>query len=194
MSVTAERPPNGSGSGPGQVTMLPTLGIFSISPYHENGKLLIHGSGSGEETVRTGSRWLNIDGRLGAIAAYGAEEMAICRPGRRQIGMSDSAKTTGMERTLYADQLCGPCTTDMQSFAGGGVIADTGYVLQSGEGGEYAARYAASDRLLSALEPASVHTPGVYVQGATGKRTLSPPTSVKPGKYSLFLVRANGAI
>jgi hypothetical protein len=137
--------------------------------YYENGRLLIHGCGSGEEIVRTGSRWLNIDDRLGAIAAYGTEEMAICRPGRRQIGMSDGAKTAGLERTLYADQLCGPCTTGMQSFAGGGVIADTGYVLQSGEGREYTARYAGSDRLLSALEPASVHTRGVYVQGADGK-------------------------
>jgi hypothetical protein len=137
--------------------------------YGENGRLLIDGCGSVEETVRTGSRWLNIDDRLGAIAAYGAGEMAICRPGRRQIGMSDNAKTLGLERTLYADQLCGPCTTNMQTFAGGDVIVDTGYVLQSGEGREHTALYAGSDRLLSALEPASVHCRGLYVQGADGK-------------------------
>lgn len=137
--------------------------------YHENGKLLVHGYGSAEEVVRTGSRWLNIDDRLGAIAAYGAEEMTICRPGRRQIGISDSAKTAGMERTLYADQLCGPCATDIKSAAAGDVVIDTGYVLQSGHGHEHTARYANSDRDLSVLESPSAHLRGVYVRGADGR-------------------------
>jgi hypothetical protein len=74
-----------------------------------------------------------------------------------------------MERTLYADQLCGPCVTDIKSVAGGDVVMDTGYVLQAGHGHEHTARYANSDRHLTVLGSSSVHLRGIYVRGADGR-------------------------
>ncbi|MDF2721274.1 MAG: hypothetical protein K0Q59_949 [Paenibacillus sp.] len=136
--------------------------------YYESGKLLVNGYGSEEETVRTGSRWLNVDGKLGVIAVYGAEEMTVHRPGRRQIGMSDGAKTQGHERTLYADELCGPCTLQPHSVAGNETFLDTGYVLRSGEGHQGTALYAASGRLLAKLDSPTETLRGVRVQGADG--------------------------
>lgn len=137
--------------------------------YYENGKLLVHGYGSAEDNVRTGSRWLNVDGKLGVIAVYGTDEMTIHRPGQRQVGMSDGAKTQGHERTLYADELCGPCTLQLHSAAGNDTILDTGYVLQSGEGHRRTAQYAASEQLLAMLASPSAHLRGVRVQGADGQ-------------------------
>jgi hypothetical protein len=136
--------------------------------YTANGKLLLHGYGSAEEIVPTGSRWLCVDNKLGVIAVYGTDEIAISRPGRRQIGLSDGPKTTGMERTLYADAIAGPCTAKLQSYAAGDTILDTGYVMLSGKTCDETAKLAGDSRLLSAIDSDSPDLRGVTVRGADG--------------------------
>ncbi|MEF3306795.1 hypothetical protein [Paenibacillus sp. GYB003] len=137
--------------------------------YSESGTRTVAGAGGKAETVRTGSRWLNADDRLGVIAAYGTDEIAIVRPGRRQIGLKDSAKTAGLERTLYADEICGPCKLETQSFEEGRPMLDTGYVIQSGETKESTARYATDRLLLSVVRAPSADLRGVRLRGADGR-------------------------
>jgi hypothetical protein len=136
--------------------------------YHRRGASAICGYGGKKEIVRTGSRWLNIDGRLGVIAVYGADQLSIRRPGRRNIGLKDSLKTAGLERTLYADEICGPCEVGIASVAAGRTILDAGYVLQSDVSREVTEKYAADAGHADAIAPAAPHLKAVRVRGFDG--------------------------
>ncbi|CAG7607792.1 hypothetical protein PAESOLCIP111_00996 [Paenibacillus solanacearum] len=110
--------------------------------YWEGGQASLQGAGSAEETLRTGSRWLNVDDRLGVIAVYGTDALSIYRPGRRQIGLKEKLATAGSAGMLYADELCGPCLTGLRAVEAGEVLVDAAYVLQAGEGHQSTCAYA----------------------------------------------------
>jgi len=138
--------------------------------YYEGGAYLFHGHGSAEERASTGSRWLNIDNRLGVHAIYGADELSIYRPGRREIGLKTSLKSAGTERTMYADVICGPFQTELQAFAAGEAILDAGFVLQSGQSKEETERFASSAGSALALETGASDLRAVLVRGFDGKQ------------------------
>lgn len=137
--------------------------------YDRSGKWPVHGYGSPKEAIRTGSRWINVDNKLGVVALYGSDEIVIRRPGERQIGMNDSPKTFGLERTLYADQICGPYLADGGNYAAGDVILDTGYVMQAGADRERTSRSAGCELPLAAEVGKNGVVRAVQVIGADGQ-------------------------
>ena len=100
--------------------------------YGHKGASLIEGAGGVAEIVPMGSTWINIDDRLGVVAVYGADELFIRRPGRRQIGLKEKAVNAGLEGMLYADEICAPCEIGLKSMDPGQVLVDAGFVLQAG--------------------------------------------------------------
>lgn len=137
--------------------------------YDRSGKWPIHGYGSQEEAIRTGSRWINVDNKLGVVALYGSDEIVIRRPGQRQIGMADSPKTFGLERTLYANQVCGPYLADGGNYATEDVILDTGYVMQAGADRERTSRSVGCELTLEAEVGHNGGVRAVQVIGADGQ-------------------------
>ncbi len=126
----------------------------------------------GEQRVDTGSRWLNVDGRLGVVQAYGDEPLTLYRPGRRQIGLKHrhQSDTLGM---MYADEICSPFWDSLRDVLPDTVLVDTGVAVLAGcgpqetrelaEGGECAA---------AAVEGAAEAVRAVLVKGADGLRYL----------------------
>jgi hypothetical protein len=98
------------------------------------GSQIVQGFGSPAGVIETGSRWVNMDDKLGVCAVYGTDQIYIARPGRRQIGLRSGARLAvshggGM---LYADELWGPYLVRMQSADAGSTILDAAFVLQAG--------------------------------------------------------------
>jgi hypothetical protein len=133
----------------------------------EGGEAQLQGVGSAEGTYATGSRWLNIDGRLGVFAAYGSEELSIYRPGSRQIGLKEKLATAGSTGMLYADEICGPCRIGLQAVDAGQVIVDAGFVMLAGEGAASTRAAADGNRAYAALGGDGTAR-AVYVTGADG--------------------------
>jgi len=102
--------------------------------YTENGPLPITGFGSADEVIDTGSRWLNVDDRLGVIGVYGMDGLCLHRPGKRQIGLRSAPwHETGLAGgTLYADEIVGPWRDELHSVDAGAVLFDVGVVVQAG--------------------------------------------------------------
>lgn len=72
---------------------------------------------------------LEIDRRLTLSAGYGVPGLAICRPGRRQVGLAvrqDKARAGGM---LAVDEICGPCRLDRRNYDAGATLYDLGFAL-----------------------------------------------------------------
>ncbi|ULL16318.1 hypothetical protein DVH26_18815 [Paenibacillus sp. H1-7] len=91
---------------------------------------------SAAEAVRTDSLWINADNRLGAAAIYGAKELTIYHPGRRQIGLKEKWNTVGVEGMLHADELCGPFEQGLLSVIPGEIIVDAGFVIHVDDSSE----------------------------------------------------------
>ncbi|MBD2847652.1 hypothetical protein IDH44_20875 [Paenibacillus sp. IB182496] len=119
-----------------------------------------------EETVHTGSRWLNVDDELGVAAAYGASELSIHRPASRQIGLRAKPNNVGLEGMLYADELCGPFSLEQQAFEADAIMIDAGYVLRAGADRMATAALAAD---ADSLSPSADGLRGVRVCGADGR-------------------------
>ncbi|MDF2660477.1 MAG: hypothetical protein K0Q94_3268 [Paenibacillus sp.] len=136
--------------------------------YHEHGGRSVTGLVNGEEIVSTGSRWLNVDDKLGVVAAYGTDGISIHSPGRRNVGLKTNLRTAGLEKTLYADTVCGPCRTEAISVPAGEPLLDTGYLLQAGLPRQKTAAYAGDDRLLSVIRHEAGVIRAVSVRGADG--------------------------
>lgn len=134
--------------------------------YVEQGVKFVHGHANEESVIHTGSKWINIDDQIGVIAIYGTDELAIYRPGQRQIGLKDSVKTMGTERTLYADAICGPTDMELTSFDGGENIVDTGYVLQAGKSRNFTQLYSNTPDHAISIPCNNKYMRGIKVKGA----------------------------
>ncbi|MGG1518102.1 hypothetical protein ABE504_21975 [Paenibacillus oryzisoli] len=129
---------------------------------------LLEGQGSGEELIRTGSVWLNVDDRLGVIAAYGPEELSIYRPGRRQIGLRENLVNAGTEGGLYADELCGPYEQGLKVVNAGKKLIDAGFVIQADEDHTGTKKTAETDGFISQIIYPEGCVRGVIMKGADG--------------------------
>ncbi|MFD0958362.1 hypothetical protein [Paenibacillus chungangensis] len=134
----------------------------------EGGSIDVQGMGSMEEAMLTGSQWINIDNHLGIIAAYGAEELTIYRPGKRQIGLKHDRE----EGSLYADEICGICEIGLQSFDANQEIWDAGYILQSNRDGDYTGEYCRDAGKLVIPDFNHPDLRGVELLGADGQRYM----------------------
>ncbi|RAV04194.1 hypothetical protein [Paenibacillus sp. YN15] len=86
-----------------------------------------------DQQIDTGSRWLNVDGKLGVVQAYGSAPLILHRPGRRQIGIKHrhQSDTLGM---LYADEICSSFQDEMRDVPPDTVLVDTGFAVLAGCG------------------------------------------------------------
>jgi hypothetical protein len=163
--------------------------------YHtEHGPLELPGFGSAEEMVATGSRWLNVEDRLGVIAAYGTDQLFLHRPGRRQIGIRPRAgqnfeQSGGM---LYADEIVAPWQQGLRPYDPGSVLFDLGIVVQAGVPRDATARVSREGSAALALDEPEVR--GLQLTGLDGQTylllanfggtTVSPRLSL-PGETGL---------
>ncbi|WP_168119882.1 hypothetical protein [Paenibacillus sp. HB172176] len=132
----------------------------------EDGSLTLLGAGNcDQQTVSTGSHWLNMDDKLGVIAAYGAEELVIHRPGRRQIGLRENLKTAGTGGMLYGDEICAPYEGELRSLDAGEILVDAGFVIQANQTAK-ATRSAGND--IRPVHHESGNVRGVIVREADG--------------------------
>jgi len=79
--------------------------------------------GTGEQVLELGSRWVNVEDRIGVVGIYGAEGFTFCQAGKRRAGYGES---------LYYDELCFPCRVGTHDVDGGTVVLDCGSAVLSG--------------------------------------------------------------
>lgn len=75
-----------------------------------------------ETLVDLGSRWANVEGRIGAVGLYGADSLRIHRSPERR---------SGAMKTLHIEQLCWPLIQGPQKFESGEMILDAGWLCLS---------------------------------------------------------------
>lgn len=127
--------------------------------------------GSGQR-INTGSRWLNVDGRLGVVQAYGDESLTLYRPGRRQIGLKHKhqSDTLGM---LYADEVCSPFWDSLRDVPPDTVLVDTGFAVLADAGPQETGELAVGGGCaVISVEGAAEAVRVVLVKGADGLRYL----------------------
>ena len=144
--------------------------------YTEQGKLVLPGFGSPEELLDLKSQWLNVEDQLAVFGLYGAESLAIYRPGRRQIGLKhhhdikkiDNSRTGGQ---LFADEICYPVQLGLRSLDPGELIHDLAAVIQAGTSHQ---KTAANWEAKKYVQLATTHPllRALQVEGADGKHYL----------------------
>jgi hypothetical protein len=125
-----------------------------------------------EQRINTGSRWLNVDGRLGVVQAYGNEPLTLYRPGRRQIGLKHrhQSDTLGM---LYADEICSPFWDSLRDVPPDTVLVDTGFAVLAGCGPQETRKLAEGGGCAAVVEVGAAEAVRVMlVKGADGLRYL----------------------
>ena len=123
------------------------------------GELRLSGYPGREETIRLQSSWLNVDGCLSFLRAYGGEGMVIYRPAEQQIRVLDYPHTS-----LYADELCTQFEDLNAFFPCGSVVLDTGFAVTVGLSAEQTAQAAANIQPLALGEQLR----GVALRGVDG--------------------------
>lgn len=136
------------------------------------GEELLEGAGSREQRVDTGSRWLNVDGRLGVVQAYGSAPLTLYRPGRRQIGIKHRHQSDAMGM-LYADEICSPFCNELEDVPPRTVLVDTGFAVLAGCGRRDTREFAEGGGCTAiAAEGAGGAVRAVLVRGADGNSYL----------------------
>jgi hypothetical protein len=95
----------------------------------DDGRLTITGvqPDAKEEARIAGSRWLNVDGRLGAVLAYGQQPFTL-----RDFSARDQNPTDGLHSMLYERLDC-PYRTEPVEYGPGQVVRDTAIILVAGD-------------------------------------------------------------
>ncbi len=102
-------------------------------------------SGRGTGTTDLNSRWVCVDGRIGAVGIYGAESFAVYQAGRRRAAEYGDS--------LFYDELCFPCKVETTCADPGEVLLDCGTAVLSGaDAAETASAAAGAERLQCAHE------------------------------------------
>lgn len=139
--------------------------------YYADGRETLPGPPNTEETLQLGSKWINVENKLGIIAVYGTEGLTIHRPGTRQIGLKRNLKHIEATDSLYADEICGPYMKGLQSYYNE-PIWDAGYVLQSGQNKDTTAQYSSDPTRISSLKLNGANVRGVKIRGTDNKDYL----------------------
>ena len=124
--------------------------------FAETGEIVAEGRE--QRTLPLRSRWANVEGAIGVVGIYGAEELALFQAGqRRAAGYADS---------LYYDELCFTCRTGLWDESPGAVLLDCGSMVLSGASVDET-RAAAGQ--VEAIGTGQELVRAVRVQGADGK-------------------------
>ncbi|NLD73308.1 MAG: hypothetical protein GX649_11395 [Chloroflexi bacterium] len=123
------------------------------------GEVVLESPAPEDGVLPLGGRWANVEGKVGVVGLYGAEELAVSRARGRRGGKYDS---------LYVEEICWPAavTRGAHSVDAGATVLDVGWaVLSSADAGETAR--CAGDAEALALEGELLR--GVRVVGQDGK-------------------------
>jgi hypothetical protein len=132
---------------------------FTRTIMSEAGATVFASPPSRDEVVGLGGRWANVEGRLGVVGLYGAEELALSRSAQRRGGDYHS---------LFVDELCWPGISTPRWADAGTVLLDVGWAVLSGADADATRTCAADGRTLAlAFGHASVR--GAAVVGADGR-------------------------
>ena len=120
----------------------------------EGGEIALGSPTEEDGVLPLGSDWAHIDGRIGVVGLYGAEELSVDRCRMRRGGRFAS---------LYVDEICFPARVGMESLDPGEVALDVGWAVLS-EGSE------AQTRDLEYIPIAAGEVRGAEVLGMDGRR------------------------
>jgi len=129
--------------------------------------------------------WVNVDGRLSVVALFGGE-LALVRPGRRQIGLrgrpaDDPRGPGGM---LLCDLICCPCEARPRFAEPDELLFDLAALVRVGADAEATRAYVAAGQAAPVpAEPAGL-------EGSPAAGAVPPPGEVIP---AVRAVRARGA-
>jgi hypothetical protein len=108
------------------------------------------------EILDLGSRWTNVDGRLGVVALYGGDGLVVDRSPQRRGGRYGS---------LYVDEVCLRVESDLRPRSPGETLVDAGFAVLSGVGAAETAAFEGG--VLDLGQPA---VRGIWAAGADGRR------------------------
>lgn len=99
----------------------------------EAAKIKIDGCVDTEETFKTGRQFINVDDKIAIQLIYGADELSIRRPGKRQITILDQYTSTYGRSggNLYCDEICAPCITDRKDYEKNTTLFDIGFAIST---------------------------------------------------------------
>jgi hypothetical protein len=100
----------------------------------ETGELLLEGCHEQAEVLNLNGDWVNVDNRLNIEKIYGEDELAIRRPGQRQIIMFKGSDAAGERAggSLYCDEICSPCITERRPYEADTLLFDSGFAIRVG--------------------------------------------------------------
>jgi len=111
------------------------------------------------DVLRLGSRWANVDGRLGIVGLYGADQLVVDRAPQRRGGKFHS---------LYVDELCFRHHTGNLAVPPDSLLLDVGWAVLASAAPDETERFARTARLLPARY-LTASTRGVHVAGLDGR-------------------------
>jgi len=131
--------------------------------YAEGGAREIEAALDGTERIEDlASRWVNVEDRIGVVAAYGSESLAVYRPGRQ---------TGGYAGSLLSDEICTSVRLGPFDLPAGRTILDNGAVVMASIDREATRRYAADGRAMRVRCDAA-EARALVAEGLDGRRYL----------------------
>ena len=134
---------------------------YKRSYFTEKGKLSVTGCSGKDRVISTGSKWLNAEGCISVVAAYGIDELKIFSNGKRTIGIKDKKEAGGM---LCVDEIVNNCLKDVKSFDANSILYDLGVVLISGLDHKNTGAYVSAGAVHN-LETGDPYVKAVVVKG-----------------------------
>ncbi|HAU37741.1 MAG TPA: hypothetical protein DCX07_08500 [Phycisphaerales bacterium] len=98
-----------------------------------NGRTVLESPAPTNEVMDLDSRWVSVDGRLGAVTLYGAASLHVSRSRQRR---------GGKYRSLHVEEICAPCRVGTHEAAAGEVILDCAWAVLSGADAQTTAEFA----------------------------------------------------
>lgn len=95
-----------------------------------NEEVILTGPSEREELLETGTGWITIDDCLGVVGLYGAEQLLIFRPGRRNI--KNYARGGIQVGDLHAEEICYPIQLGVMDYDADVKLYDIGFAVIAG--------------------------------------------------------------
>lgn len=128
---------------------------FARRIYTADGALTLTSPPEHDAAINLGSRWANIDGKIGVVALYGGDHLVIDRSAQRRGGPYHS---------LFVDEICLQSDTQLVRRGRGEVLVDAGFAVLSDVDAETTAAVTGGR-----IDFAHSDVRGAWVTGADGK-------------------------
>jgi hypothetical protein len=144
------------------------------SYYTENGSIQLTGADGHDELICLKSRWVNVDDKLSTALIYGAGELVINHPQKRQIGIKreviEDGEGSGDIGMLFCDEICADFREGRWVEDRGKTLFDLGFIVRVNTTHEQTAHYIAENNVAPVIFPGKMQLRGVVVIGADGIR------------------------